>query len=211
MFDFVTRAVEQSGYLGIALLMFAENVFPPIPSEVIMPLAGYEAAKGDLHIGLVVLAGTAGSLAGVTVWYWLALRLGQARLKEWAERHGHWLTLDPADVDTANDRFRRHAGAAVFFGRLIPAVRTLISIPAGTSGMGIAPFLAYSAAGTALWTAALALAGYALGSRFEAVSSVMNPISNIVVAALLFWYGVRVYRGWRRRDGLRRIRPATDP
>lgn len=199
MFDFVTQAVEQSGYLGIALLMVAENLFPPIPSELIMPLAGYAAARGDLTLTLVIVAGSLGSLAGVTVWYLLARRIGQDRLRAWTARHGHWLTIEPADLDQANHWFRRNAGAAVFFGRLVPAVRTLVSVPAGTLGMELSPFLLYSAAGTAIWTAGLAIAGYALGDRFAEVDTIINPVSNVVCGGIALLYVLRVWRGWKRR------------
>ena len=192
MFDWIVSLVESTGYLGVAFLMFAENVFPPIPSELIMPLAGFSAARGEMNIVAVVLSGTAGSLAGLSLWYYAGRRLGIARLKALSARHGRWLTLSPGDVDRANDWFHRHGPAAVFFGRLVPAVRTLISVPAGVSGMGLAPFLAWSAAGTLIWSSLLAGAGYLLEGQYERVAAYLDPVSNVVAGLLVAYYLWRV-------------------
>src|SRR5687768_13383192 len=105
MFDWITAIVERTGYLGIALLMFVENVFPPIPSELIMPLAGFTAARGDLDIVLVVVAGTAGSLLGATLWYGVGKWIGPERLKRWTAAHGRWFTVSPDEVDRASKWF----------------------------------------------------------------------------------------------------------
>ena len=197
MFDWITAAVQQSGYVGVFLLMLAENVFPPIPSELIMPLAGFTAAQGQLNIVLVIAAGTAGSLLGALLWYYIGLWLGRDRLKRWAAKHGRWFTLTPDELDQAFDWFHRHAGASVFIGRLIPTIRTLISVPAGIARMGLGPFLAYSAVGTALWTALLAAAGYLLESQYEAVEHWLNPVTNVIVGVILITYIYRVvtFRG----------------
>ena len=152
MFNWVTSFIEQTSYFGVALLMFAENVFPPIPSEVIMPLAGYTATQGNMNIFLAVVAGSIGSLAGAVLWYYIGVWVGAERLKRWASRHGRWLTLSPSEVDQACVWFNRHGGKAVFIGRLVPAVRTLISVPAGIAEMSLGKLLIYSTAGTVLWT-----------------------------------------------------------
>lgn len=192
MFDWIVALVERTGYAGIALLMFLENVFPPIPSELIMPLAGFTAARGDLSLVLVVLSGTAGSMAGAALWYWLGYRLGCGRLKRLAARHGRWMTVAPEDVDRAAGWFRRHCGASVFFGRLVPAVRTLISVPAGIAEMAFGRFLLYSTLGTAVWTAFLAGGGYLLEDQHHAIAAWVNPVSNVVIAACVVWYAYRV-------------------
>lgn len=192
MFDWVTGFVEQGGYLAVALLMLLENVFPPIPSELIMPLAGYSASQGGLNIVLVILAGTVGSALGATLWYFAGRWLGCERVRSLAARHGRWLTVTPAEVDHARDWFRRHCGKAVLIGRLVPAVRTLISVPAGIAGMALPRFLAYTTIGTLLWTALLAGAGYLLGGRYDQVSAWINPVSNVVVGLLALWYVYRV-------------------
>ena len=192
MFDWVTGIVDRTGYFGIALLMLAENLFPPIPSEMIMPLAGFTAARGELSFIPVVLAGMVGSLAGAFFWYLVGRWLGADRLKSWTERHGRWLTLSPDEVDQACTWFNRHGGKAVLLGRLVPAVRTLISVPAGLTGMQIVPFLAYSALGTALWTALLTAAGYLLEEQHQRVAGWLNPVSNVVLGLMLLWYLYRV-------------------
>jgi len=178
--------------------MFLENVFPPIPSEVIMPLAGFVAAQGGLSFWGAVAAGAAGSLAGAVGWYVVGRKVGERRLRAWVDRHGRWLTLSGDDVDTAKHWFERHGGAAVFVGRLVPGVRTLISVPAGFAAMPLLPFLLYSAAGTAVWTVALAVAGRMLGSQYERVSRVLEPAGLVVLGLVVALYAVRVVR-WRRR------------
>jgi len=192
VFEWMTGVIEQGGYPGIALLMLVENVFPPIPSELIMPMAGFQAARGELHVVPVILAGSLGSWAGAVLWYWVGRRIGTDGLKRLAARHGRWLTLSPGEVDTARGWFRRHCGKAVFLGRLVPSVRTLISVPAGMAPMALPAFLLYSAAGTLLWTAALGGAGYALEARFQEVAGWVDPVSNVVVGALVLGYLYRV-------------------
>lgn len=192
MFDWVTGLVEQTGYLGIAFLMLAENVFPPIPSELIMPLAGFTAARGELNVVGVLLAGAVGSLAGALVWYYVGLWLGEERLKRWAARHGRWLTVTPGEVDQATAWFRRHGYLAVLFGRLVPAVRTLISVPAGIARMGLPIFLLYSGIGTVVWTTFLLAGGYLLEGRYQQVQEWLNPVSNAVIIVLVAWYLYRV-------------------
>ncbi len=192
MFDRITGFVVRSGYSGVFLLMLAENVVPPIPSELIMPLAGFTAARGQLNFFLVILAGTAGSLLGAVFWYYVGKRLGLKRLKHLAARHGRWVTLCPEDVDRADDWFGRHGASAVFFGRLVPTVRTLISVPAGIAGMPLPSFLAWSSLGTGLWTTLLAGAGYLLQSQYERVADYLNPVSTAVVILVVGWYLYRV-------------------
>jgi membrane protein DedA with SNARE-associated domain len=198
MFDWITGLVEQTGYLGIALLMLAENVFPPIPSELIMPMAGFAAARGELALVGVLLAGTVGSLAGALFWYHSGRRVGLERLRRWAGRHGRWLTTSPEELDGAAAWFDRHCGTAVLVGRLIPAVRTLISVPAGVAGMPVARFLAYSALGTALWTALLAAAGYLLEDQYRRVGDYLNPVSDVILGLIVLGYLYRVAT-FRRR------------
>ena len=190
---------EEMGSLGIAVLMFAENVFPPIPSELIMPLAGFSAARGELNLMIVIIAGSIGSLLGALLWYYIGRKIGAERLERWAAKHGRWLTLSPNEVEQSCAWFNRHGGKAVFIGRLIPAVRTLISVPAGIAGMPLGSFLLYSAAGTILWTALLATAGYLLESQYDKVAHWMNPISNVVIGLFVLGYLYRVVR-FRQRQ-----------
>jgi membrane protein DedA with SNARE-associated domain len=192
MFDWITGFVERSGYIGIALLMLLENVFPPIPSELIMPLAGYAAAQGQFNIVVIVLAGSVGSVSGALFWYCVGRWLGFERVRRFAGRHGRWLTITPDEVDHAHDWFRRHSGKAVFIGRLVPTIRTLISIPAGIAGMELPKFLVYTAAGTVLWTALLAGTGYLLEAQYQQISRWLNPVSNVIVGGLVVWYIYRI-------------------
>ena len=192
MASFIEGVVESTGVFGIALLMLLENVFPPIPSELIMPLAGYTAAQGDANIVLVIVAGTIGSLAGAFFWYWIGSAIGEERLKRFADRYGRWLTLSRSDIEKADDWFDRHGHKAVLIGRLVPTVRTLISIPAGLSEMSRSTFLIYSGIGTAAWTTLLAVLGYALGSQYEQVSAWIDPISIGVLLLIVAFYLYRV-------------------
>jgi membrane protein DedA with SNARE-associated domain len=199
--NWVVDVVRGMGPLGVALLMFLENLFPPLPSEVIMPLAGYLSARGEAPFWGMVAAGTLGSLAGAGFWYAVGRALTRERLCAWVDRHGTWLAMTPADVDGATAWFARHGRASVFFGRLVPVVRTLISVPAGFSRMPPAQFLALSALGTSAWTFALAYAGRLLGSRFQQVEQWMGPVSSAIVVAAVLWYFYRVFRIHRDRAG----------
>ena len=202
MFEWITRIIGRLGYVGVATLTFLENVFPPIPSELVIPLAGFVAAEGDLRIGLVILTGTLGSLAGATLWYALGRQIGETRLRAWVDRHGKWLTLSAKDVDRSQQWFRRHGNASVFVGRLIPGVRTFVSLPAGFSRMPIAPFLLYSALGTVLWTAALAYAGVILQANFTIVGDYINVATNVLLVVLALMLARRYVQCWTesRRD-----------
>jgi membrane protein DedA with SNARE-associated domain len=188
--SWIEGIVQSTGVLGIAFLMFLENLFPPIPSELIMPLAGYVAAQGKANILLVILAGAVGSLAGACFWYAVGLLIGEERLKRLTERHGRWITLTRTEIDRADDWFDTYGHYAVLFGRLVPTVRTLISIPAGLSEMPWRRFLVYSSIGTTAWTALLAALGYALGSQYERVHAWIDPVSLgvvVLIAALYVW------------------------
>jgi membrane protein DedA with SNARE-associated domain len=190
--DWILNFIESGGYLAVALLMLLENIFPPIPSEVVMPVAGIAAGRGDLNVVLVIILGTLGAVAGQLLWYWLGLRVGEEGLKRLAKRHGRWLTVSPRDVEKADRWFDQHGGKAVLFGRLVPGVRTLISLPAGLSGMSLRRFLIYSTIGSGTWTAVLAMAGYALGERSESVTHWIGPVSTAVLAMILGYYLYRV-------------------
>lgn len=188
--------VVGAGLAGVALLMFGENIVPPIPSEVVLPLAGFAAAQGHFSLGGVVAAGAAGAVAGACVWYALGRCISDERLEAWVERHGRWLTLDREDLDRARSFFERRGGWAVFVGRLVPGVRTFISVPAGLAGMPWPAFLAWTAAGTTLWTALLAGAGYALAGQYRLVEAWLDPVAKAVLAGVVALY---LWRVWRRR------------
>ncbi|MBN7786449.1 DedA family protein [Ponticoccus gilvus] len=205
MFDWITGIIDAIGAFGVGLLMFIENVFPPIPSELIMPLAGFNAATGAQNLWLVILFGSLGSIAGALLWYWIGAKIGTERLRRLADRHGRWLTITPDELDRANGWFQRHGGAAVFLGRLIPTVRTFISVPAGVAKMPMGRFLAYTTLGTLLWTALLAFAGYALQSQYDLVAQWLNPVSTAVVTGIvtLYLYRVATYKRRLRNEATR--------
>ena len=188
MTEWVFRIVEQGGYLGVSLLMLAETMFPPIPSEVVMPLAGVVAARGHLSLPLVIAAGTAGSMTGNVIWYWLARWLGTTRLRPLIVRYGKWLTLDWREVERADALFEKHGSTIVFLARMLPMVRMLVSIPAGLLKMKLLPYLVWSTVGSALWTAALTSAGWVLGRQFGRVEAVVGPLSLAVIAGFVLWY-----------------------
>ena len=197
MFDWITGIVATSGYLGIVLLMLGENVFPPIPSELIMPLAGFVAATGQLDPVLVVLAGTLGSVLGALPWYYAGKWLGEDRMCALAARHGRWLTLDDKDLGKAIRWFERHGRMAVLLGRLVPTVRTLVSLPAGMARMPLAPFLLYSGIGSLLWTAALAAAGFVLESEHTLVVDYLDLASKTIIGLIALTYVYRLLAGGR--------------
>ncbi|HEV8552810.1 MAG TPA: DedA family protein [Casimicrobiaceae bacterium] len=198
MVDWVTGFITSTGYLGIALLMFAENVFPPIPSELIMPFAGFVAARGELNPVGVLVAGVVGSLLGAVPWYLAGRWLGNERLKRMADRHGRWLTVSREDLERAEAWFHRYGRVSVVVGRLVPAVRTLISVPAGITRMHPIPFFAYSALGTLVWTGLLVGAGYLLESHYERVAEWIDPFSKLVLGAIVATYLYRLARQRRQ-------------
>jgi membrane protein DedA with SNARE-associated domain len=177
--------------------MFLENVFPPIPSELVMPAAGYAASVGRLNLPLVIVSGAIGSVGGNLFWYSVGRWIGGERLKRWADRHGRWLTLRAKDVDWIDNWFKQHCGKAVLFGQLVPSVRTLISVPAGMFRMSPKRFLLFAGIGTTIWTSGLSFAGYSLGNNFDDVGSYMNPITNAVMTILVLAYLYRVVT-WKK-------------
>jgi membrane protein DedA with SNARE-associated domain len=194
MADWITDLIVEHGYLAVAALMFLENVFPPIPSELIMPFAGYAAARGDIDPIGVLIAGSAGSLLGALAWYVVGYQLGGQRFNRFVRRHGRWLTITEADVDRAQRWFDRRGGIAVCIGRLIPAVRSVISVPAGIAQMRLGRFLLWSSIGTFVWTGLLAALGYVLGTRFTEVEAWLQPVSWAIVAIAIGGYLYRLYR-----------------
>lgn len=192
MTDFIHSLVTDLGLFGIAVLMFLENVFPPIPSELIMPLAGVQAQQGAVSLIGAIVAGTIGSVAGAVLWFLIGMALSLERLRHLARRYGRWLTVGPKEVDQADRWFDRYGGYAVLFGRLVPTVRTFISIPAGISGMGWRKFLILSTIGSLGWVTFLTLAGYFLGRNNTLVQDWLSPVSNAIVVAIVLIYVYRV-------------------
>ncbi len=196
MTDFIFRWIENGGYLGVFALMLLETIFPPIPSEVIMPLAGVVASRGAMSLPLVIVAGTAGAMVGNIIWYAAAKAIGVDRFRPLIERFGRWLTLDWAEIERAHRLFDRHGGSLVFVGRMLPTVRSLVSIPAGLLKMRFLPFVLWSTLGSLIWTAALATAGWVLGQQFDRIESVIGPLSIAVIVGVVGWYFWRLAT-WR--------------
>lgn len=199
MNDWIIRLIEQSGYLGVGFLMFLETVFPPIPSEVIMSVAGLAASKGSLHIGAVITAGTTGAMLGNLFWYLLARAIGVERFKPLIVRWGRFLTLDWAEIERAEKLFGTRGWAIVMFGRMLPTLRSLISIPAGLLHMRLSSFLLWSTIGTAGWTALIALAGWKLGKEFGDVEAYVGPLSTAVIVVIVAAYVWRLV-AWKPKD-----------
>jgi membrane protein DedA with SNARE-associated domain len=188
MFDWIIHLIDAIGPLGIFFLMLLETVFPPIPSEVIMPLAGMRAAEGQFGLPAVIVAGTLGAMAGNVFWYFIARAIGLRRFRGLIRRHGRWLTMDWADVMRVRRLFKRHGASLVMAGRMLPTIRSFISIPAGLVHMRFVRFLIWSTIGTAGFSALLATAGYVLGRNFERVDEVAGPISTIIIVAIVILY-----------------------
>lgn len=199
MFDFITGWIEQGGLLAVGFLMVLENVFPPIPSELIMPLAGFLAAQGSMSLVAVVLAGTLGSVLGTLLWYGLARAWGQERFLRFIDRHGVWLTLEREEAERAMRWFDRWGPVAVLVGRMIPTVRTLIAVPAGLAGMSLWSFVLYATLSGIAWTGLLAGAGFLLQDQYERVEGWLNPVTTAVVAVIVALYLWRLVRGLMKR------------
>lgn len=199
MFDFITSWIEAGGVLAVGALMALENVIPPIPSELVMPLAGFLAAQGQLNLILLLIVGTLGAVVGATFWYALARLWGRERFLRFIDRWGVWLTLSREEAEQATAWFERHGPWAVFLGRMVPTVRTLISVPAGLSEMPLWSFLLWTTLGAALWTSLLALAGYLLEDQYERVEGWLNPVTTGVLVLIVGLYLFRLVRGLMRR------------
>ncbi|CAA9356416.1 Alkaline phosphatase like protein [uncultured Leptolyngbya sp.] len=196
----VVSIMTKMGYLGVGLLMFLENLFPPIPSELIMPLAGFTVAKGEMDFTLVVFAGVVGTMLGALPWYYCGKLLGEERLRRLADRYGKWIAMSGKDIDKANLWFSKHGGKAVFLCRLVPGVRTIISLPAGISEMPMIAFLFYSTLGTTVWISLLTGLGYLLGNNYTLVDEYLGPVSKFVFFGLI---GLFIFWVIRRRRKLR--------
>ncbi|MDX2240937.1 MAG: DedA family protein [Leptolyngbyaceae cyanobacterium bins.302] len=201
--QWIVSVMTAMDYWGIGLLMFLENLFPPIPSELIMPLAGFTVAQGKMEFVPAVVAGVVGTVLGALPWYYAGKLISEQRLRYWADHYGKWLTISGRDIDKANEWFTRHGVKAVFLCRLVPGVRTLISLPAGFNAMPLVPFLVFSTLGTIIWVSFLTFLGFKLGENYALVDDWLAPVSKgvlvLLVGGLVFWI-------WRRRKSATRRR-----
>lgn len=181
----VQDVIEQLGYLGVALLVVLENVFPPIPSEIVLPFAGFVAQQGSDSVVLMILAATVGSVIGALIMYWIAAIIGDDRLHAFTRRFGKWVQIREADLTRAEEWFDRHAMSAVLVGRCVPLIRSVVSIPAGFRRMKLIPYIAYTFLGSLVWNIALVGAGAVLGENWERVEPVVATFQWIVIVIIL--------------------------
>ncbi|MFI5958514.1 DedA family protein [Cryptosporangium sp. NPDC051539] len=184
--------VELLGPFGVGLLVLLENLFPPVPSEIILPLAGYLAGTGRLDLVTVILAATAGSVLGALALYWLGAAFGEQRIRTWLRRLP---LMDESDLDRAQSWFDRHGRAAVLGGRMIPVVRSLVSVPAGVQRMPLGRFALYTTIGSGLWNTIFVVLGYVLGSRWTTVGDYSDVLNAVVIGAIVI--AVAVFVGKR--------------
>jgi membrane protein DedA with SNARE-associated domain len=194
--EWVANVIGSFGYLGIAFLMLAENLFPPIPSEAILPLTGFLVGQGDLAILPALVVATSGSLLGALALY----ALGRWGGRELILRHGKLLRVTEAELDRADKWFDRYGGWVVLFGRMVPFVRSVVSIPAGLSEMPLLRFAVLTAVGSGAWNAVLIGAGWTLGENWTQVSGAVSSVSNVVlvVVAVGAAFGLAIW-WWRKR------------
>jgi membrane protein DedA with SNARE-associated domain len=202
LIEYGQALLSSMGYPGLVLIIFIENVFPPIPSDVILPLAGFTAATTSMTLIGAILATTSGSLLGAIALYYLGYWLGETRVRRFAGRFGKYLTFEEAEVDRSLAWFRRHGSVVVMVARVVPVFRSLISIPAGMSGMPLGRFLIFTAIGAGAWNSGLISAGYLLGANWELVVSWLDQyqLAMMSLNSVLFlgFVAIRV-RSYRRR------------
>ncbi|MEB7806979.1 DedA family protein [Mammaliicoccus fleurettii] len=194
MESWITSIMEQFGYLGIALLILLENVFPPIPSEVILTFGGFMTTKSELTIVGVVIASTIGSVFGAVILYWIGRMLNVDRLERIIEKWGKYLRLTKEDVRKADAWFDKYGPWTVFFCRFIPLIRSLISIPAGMSGMNQWLFLLLTTLGTLIWNLILVIVGAKVGDNWHQIVNYMDVYSNFMYAIIAI--GIIVFIIW---------------
>ena len=182
--EWVVSIIETLGYPGLTALVTLESVFPPIPSEVILPLAGFLTGQGRFSFILVLLATTIGSLAGALVLYGIGAAIGRRRVRSLIDRYGRWALLTPDDLTRAEQWFDRYGPVAVFTGRLVPVVRSLVSIPAGYSRMPLTQFVLLTGVGSALWNGALVSLGWALGENWRDIERYVGWLQYVVIAVV---------------------------
>jgi membrane protein DedA with SNARE-associated domain len=190
------RVMEAIGEPGVGLFTLLETVFPPIPSEVILPLAGFLSSQGQMSVPLLILTSTAGAYLGALLLYWLGAALGLERSVRWLSKLP---LVDADDFERAGDWFTRHGRSSIFFGRLIPGVRSLISLPAGAHRMSLGVFTVFTVAGSAVWNSLLIGLGAGLGTQYEQISRYSHYLDYAVYAAIVLGIGALLLRRRRRR------------
>ena len=216
--NWVQDVINQFGYLGVALLVVIENVFPPIPSEIVLPFAGFVAQQGasavnagadgaqsDTTVIGMMIAATIGSVVGALILYFISAAIGPQRLRQFVERFGKWFGVKTADLVRAEEWFDRRSVAAVLVGRCVPLIRSIVSIPAGFRRMKLTSFVVLTAIGSAVWNIALIGAGAVLGDQWERVGEYVGVFQWLVIAAILFLvvrFVVSRLKNRRQQNGL---------
>lgn len=198
----VAEVIDSLGAVGVGLLVALETIIPPIPSEIVLAMAGYLAGEGRINVVLVTVAATVGSVVGAALLYWLGAALGEDRLKRWLDRVP---LVDIEDLEKADRWFERHGRWAVLFGRMMPVVRSLVSIPAGANRMPIGQFLALTTLGSGIWNSLFVGLGYALGSRWQQV----ERYSTWFDLAIMAFFAITIISWVVKRIRKRRERQLT--
>ncbi len=213
--EWALSIISTVGYPGLGLVMFLENVFPPIPSEVVLPLAGWltlDPESGFNMLG-VTIVGAIGSVLGAFFFYGIGKWFDESRVRFLLQRFGRWFMLSEADLDTALTWFERYDEYVIFFGRMVPIIRSLISVPAGLANMNIGKFTFYTAIGTALWSFLLAFAGRLLGSQWHLVAEIIDRYQTLVIVvgvlAVVIFFISRSRSRNRREELLSGTQPSS--
>lgn len=195
--NFALDAVQTLGYAGVFLFIALETIFPPIPSELILPLAGFQVGQGELNFLGVLVAATVGAVGGNFVVYGLSRSFGESRVRRLTRRFGKFALIDESDIDRALNWFSKYGGTTIIIGRLVPGIRSLISIPAGIERMAPLKFAAYTALGSIIWNTILISLGWQLGREWENVAEYVDAFKYVVILA-----GVLVVAAfiWKRRN-----------
>lgn len=198
MFEWVTNLVAAGGLAGVFALMVLENLFPPIPSEIIMAAAGFSAARGEMSLPLLILVAVAGTVAGNVIWYELGRWLGVERFRPLVQRFGKWFAVEEEDLDRATDMLKRWGPFAICIGRMFPGVRTLISVPAGMVAIPRGVFYLWTSLGSGIWLTFLAVAGYVLEEHYDKVEHWVEPLAWVVIGAAVGAYAAHLAFAFRR-------------
>ena len=208
--ELIGQAVEANQWLGYGAIfaaMFLENLFPPIPSELIMPFGGFYVQQGQLQFIPVVLAGLIGTVLGALPWYGIGRLINEQRIEQWLDKHGRWIGISSEELARSRRWFSRYGTALVFWGRLVPGIRTLISVPAWIELMPMAPFLIWTTAGSLIWTLLLTIAGMVLGEGYSNVEVWIDPVSKVIKVGLVvavlaggIWLALRIWRRLQSAD-----------
>lgn len=179
--DWAIAVMERLGYVGVMLIVLVENLFPPIPSELVLPFAGFMTTSGVVNLVGVITAATLGSVLGAIVLYWVGALVGRERIVRFVDKHQRWLTITPNHVHQARGWFERYGFRTVFLCRMVPIMRSLISVPAGLVRMPMTPFILYTFAGSLIWNGLLVGLGALLGASWELVSQWVGYYSDVVI------------------------------